>query len=129
MQWNYFLFMKIFIIQFFNSGALQTYNFQININIFQTVGFKSIRQSFVLYTYTYIYIYIYSAVQYIYICSSLTITLEQYLSMSIFDITRVLNIIFLPSRVSICKFHKRRTYCSDIIIFHLNFFVVREMYS
>ena len=121
MQWNYFLFMKIFIIQFFNSGALQTYNFQININIFQTVGFKSIRQSFVLYIYIYIYIYIY--------CSSLTITLEQYLSMSIFDITRVLNIIFLPSRVSICKFHKRRTYCSDIIIFHLNFFVVREMYS
>ena len=54
MQWNYFLFMKIFIIQFFNSGALQTYDFQININIFQTVGFKSIRQSFVIYIYIYI---------------------------------------------------------------------------
>ena len=49
MQWNYFPFMKIFIIQFFNSRALQTYDFKININIFQTAGFKSIRQNFMFY--------------------------------------------------------------------------------
>ena len=33
----------------FNPRALQTYNFKININIFQTADFKSIRQSFMFY--------------------------------------------------------------------------------
>ena len=130
MQWIYFQFMKIFIIKFFNPRALQTYNFEINISIFQTTGFKSIRQGFMFYFRTWVL----PKKFFLYFWSSLTITfgtLAIKARQKIFDIATVLNMIILLSRVSVREFYKRRICCIFLIVviklFCIWTFFVREM--